>query len=58
MYNKRVVELEQDMISLINNSELHIATVKLVVDKVARMVNDTLQTELKKEEETTDNINQ
>lgn len=58
MYNKRVVELEQDIISLINNSELHIATVKLVVDKVARMVNDTLQTELKKEEETTDNINQ
>lgn len=58
MYNKRVVELEQNMISLINNSELHIATVKLVVDKVARMINDTLQTELKKEEETTDNINQ
>lgn len=58
MYNKKTVEMEKQLIDIINESGLHIATVKLIVDKIARMVNDTLQSEIKKEEESTDNTNQ
>lgn len=58
MYNTRTVQLEKDIIDLINNANIHISTAKLVVDKVARMINDTLQDELKKEKEIEDNTNQ
>lgn len=58
MYNTRTVQLEKDIIDLINNANIHISTAKLVVDKVARLINDTLQDELKKEKEIEDNTNQ
>lgn len=58
MYNTRTVQLEKDIIDLVNNANIHISTAKLVVDKVARMINDTLQDELKKEKEIEDNTNQ
>lgn len=51
MYNKKVVETEQAIINTISNSGLHIATIKLIIDKVSRMVNDTLELELNKKEE-------
>lgn len=51
MYNTKVVELEKDMIELLNNANVHLATAKLVVDKVGRMINDALLQELKKEKE-------
>ena len=51
MYNKKVVAVEQEIINVINNSGLHIATIKLIIDKVSRMVNDTLDLELNKEQE-------
>lgn len=53
MYNKKVVELEEKIINTITESGLHIATVRLILDKVLRMVNDTLELELNKEEEIT-----
>ena len=58
MYNTRTVQLEKDIIDLINNANIHISTAKLVVDKVARLINDTLQDELKKEKEIEDNTTQ
>ena len=48
MYNKITIELEKDIISKINSSGLHIATIKLILEKVLRMVNDALNEDLKR----------
>lgn len=49
MYNKITIELEKELISKINASGLHIATIKLILEKVLRMVNDALEEDLKRE---------
>ena len=58
MYNKITIELEKDIISKINSSGLHIATIKLILEKVLRMVNDALNEYLKRNNEFENNQNQ
>ena len=58
MYNKITIELEKDIISKINSIVLHIATIKLILEKVLRMVNDALNEDLKRNNEFENNQNQ
>ena len=58
MYNKITIELEKDIISKINSSGLNIATKKLILEKVLRMVNDALNEDLKRNNEFENNQNQ
>ena len=51
-------KLEKDIISKINSSGLHIATIKLILEKVLRMVNDALNEDLKRNNEFENNQNQ
>ena len=58
MYNKITIELEKDIISKINSSGLHIATIKKKKEKVLRMVNDALNEDLKRNNEFENSQNQ
>ena len=55
MYNTKTVELEKQIIELINESNIHICTVKYILEKILRMTNDTLASEIKKEKEALEN---
>lgn len=49
MYNNTILQLEENIIKAINNSELHIGTIALVMDKVNNMVKQTFEEQVKKE---------
>ena len=49
-YNKTALDFEQDLLDKINNSRLHVVTVKYILDKVSSMVNDALIKDIEKEE--------
>lgn len=50
MYNKTIVELEENIIQAINNSRLHIGTIALVMDKINTMVKQSFDEQVKKEQ--------
>ena len=49
MYNNTILQLEENIIKAINNSELHIGTIALVMDKVNNMVKQAFEEQAKKE---------
>ena len=55
MYNTKTIELEKQIIDAINDSNIHICTVKYILEKILRMTNDTLASEIKKEKEALEN---
>ena len=58
MYNIIVVKLEKELINKINSSGLHIATIKLILEKLLRMVNDALEEDLRKESTKQESLNE
>lgn len=53
MYNNKIIELEKTIIEAINNSQLHVGTVALVLDKINTTVKNAFTQEVANELEKT-----
>lgn len=53
MYNNKIMELEKTIIDAINNSQLHVGTVSLILDKINTTVKTAFTQEVANELERT-----
>ena len=51
MYNLKAYQVEQELVKIINSSDINLVTMKLIVDKLASELNSALLQQIQKESE-------
>lgn len=49
MYNLKAYQTEQELVNIINSSDINLITLKLIVDKIASQLNSALLQQIQKE---------